>query len=422
MLSGVVCLGAGVMNMVPWGGPTVRAMAALKLDSSEVFNPVLPAMGFGDVWVLVASYLLGRRERNRPAALSPKGPATDVREGERDDREPAASATVTATTEQGSSRHATPATADGERQALRAPGDGPGTVRVPPLPRTWLNIFNLLLTIGLVVCLIQEVIPLPVLFVLGSAIALLVNHPTWEQQQALLDKHAKSVVRVTTMIFAAGVLTGILSGTRMIKGMAETLVFVVPDCFGSHLPVAVAVTGVPLSLVFTPDADSACCPYSALHLPLGCHHPGHNRLRSADRCVPHVTGVPGLSGVPTGRGLPAATAHAAQTSNVPPVGSPEQGERIHTHQAPAPGAPPTETRTHETDHQTYGARSHSRCGRGAGREHGNRLGRRHHDSHLQRTTSDLRAQSGPANGPRHAGDAEEQLAGDSRRPPVLASH
>ncbi|MDX3547603.1 citrate:proton symporter [Streptomyces europaeiscabiei] len=256
VLSGVVCLGAGVMNMVPWGGPTVRAMAALKLDSSEVFTPVLPTMGLGVAWVLVASYLLGRRERNRLAALSPHGPAPDACEGEDkgDDRGPAASAPVTATTEPESSRHATAATADGERQARGAPGDGPGTVRVPPLPRTWLNTFNLLLTLALVICLIQEVLPLPVLFVLGFAIALLVNHPTWEQQQALLDKHAKSVVLVTTMIFAAGVLTGILSGTRMIDEMAETLVSVVPDSFGSHLPVAVAVTGMPLSLVFTPDA------------------------------------------------------------------------------------------------------------------------------------------------------------------------
>ncbi|MEU9786762.1 citrate:proton symporter [Streptomyces phaeochromogenes] len=255
VLSGVVCLGAGVMNMVPWGGPTVRAMAALKLDSSEVFTPVLPARGAGVAWVLVASYLLGRRERNRLAVLSPQGPAPDAGKDERDGRDPATAATTaTAATEPEPSRHATPATADGELEALRAPGDGPGAVRVPPLPRTWLNVFNLLLTITLVVCLIQEVMPLPVLFVLGFAIAALVNHPTWEQQQALLDKHAKNVVLVTTMIFAAGVLTGILSGTRMLDEMAETLVSVVPDSFGSHLPVAVAVTSMPLSLVFTPDA------------------------------------------------------------------------------------------------------------------------------------------------------------------------
>ena len=39
VLTGVVCLGAGVMNMVPWGGPTARAMAALKLDSSRGLHP-----------------------------------------------------------------------------------------------------------------------------------------------------------------------------------------------------------------------------------------------------------------------------------------------------------------------------------------------------------------------------------------------
>ncbi|MFD9037698.1 CitMHS family transporter [Streptomyces bottropensis] len=239
VLSGVVCLGAGVMNMVPWGGPTVRAMAALKLDSSEVFTPVLPAMGFGVAWVLLASFLLGRRERRRLAALSPSGSASDGggSEDERGDLEPTAAKT-----------------ADGERHVLSSPGDGPGTVRVPPLPRTWLTVFNLVLTLALLICLIREVLPLPVLFVLGFAIALLVNHPTWEQQQALLDRHARSVVLVTTMIFAAGVLTGILTGTGMIDEMAEALVSVVPDSFGSHLPVAVAVTGMPLSLVFTPDA------------------------------------------------------------------------------------------------------------------------------------------------------------------------
>ncbi|MFE7767163.1 CitMHS family transporter [Streptomyces sp. NPDC057438] len=245
VLSGVVCLGAGVMNMVPWGGPTVRAMAALKLDSSEVFTPVLPAMGFGVAWVLLASFLLGRSERRRLAALSPSGSAPDGggSEDERGDLEPTAVKT-----------------ADGERRLLPSPGggpspgDGPGTVRVPPLPRTWLTAFNLVLTIALLVCLIREVLPLPVLFVVGFAIALLVNHPTWEQQQTLLDRHARSVVLVTTMIFAAGVLTGILTGTGMIDEMAEALVSVVPDSFGSHLPVVVAVTGMPLSLVFTPDA------------------------------------------------------------------------------------------------------------------------------------------------------------------------
>ncbi|MEI5134556.1 citrate:proton symporter [Streptomyces libani] len=224
VLSGVVCLAAGVMNMIPWGGPTVRAMAALKLDSSEVFTPVLPAMGCGLAWVLLASYLIGRRERCRLGALTPQGE-------------------VDAGTER-----------DGCEQPTRMAGNGPGTPWVPARPRTWPSIFNLVLTIALLVSLVLEVMPLPVLFALAFTLALLVNRPTWEGQQALLEKHAKSVVLVTTMIFAAGVFTGVLTGTKMITEMAEAFVSVVPDSLGGHLPVLVAVTGMPLSLAFTPDA------------------------------------------------------------------------------------------------------------------------------------------------------------------------
>ncbi|WP_240436495.1 hypothetical protein [Streptomyces sporangiiformans] len=117
----VVYFSLMVDDMIPWRGPKVRTTAALKLDSSEVFNLVLPAMGFGVAWALVASYLRGRRARNRLGALSPRGPATDVRKGEVEwnDREPAAS-TAAATAE--SSRQVTPTRADGQkRQALRSP-------------------------------------------------------------------------------------------------------------------------------------------------------------------------------------------------------------------------------------------------------------------------------------------------------------
>ncbi|QRK93719.1 citrate transporter [Saccharopolyspora erythraea] len=220
VLTGVVCLGAGVMNMVPWGGPTMRAITALKLDSSEIFTPVLPAMGLGIAWVLVASFLIGGRERRRLGAL---GVPVPREEAERD-------------------------------APAQVSGDGPGTMRAPESRRTWLTAFNLALTAVLLISLVLELMPLPVLFVLGFAIALLVNHPTWEQQQAVLDRHAKSVVLVTTMIFAAGVFTGVLTETGMISEMARALVSVVPASLGGHLPVLVAVTGMPLSLVFTPDA------------------------------------------------------------------------------------------------------------------------------------------------------------------------
>ncbi|MFC4013086.1 CitMHS family transporter [Nonomuraea purpurea] len=229
VLSGVVCLGAGVMNLIPWGGPTARAMASLKLDSSQVFTPVLPAMAAGIAWVLVAAYLIGARERRRLGKLS-------MPEGE------------------GPSERVTGERAVGEASSERVAGEGPGTLLAPARRNRALTAFNLILTLVLLVALVLQVMPLPVLFVVGFAIALLVNHPTWERQQELLERHAKSVVLVTTMIFAAGVFTGILTGTKMITEMAGAFVQIIPDSLGGHLPVLVALTGMPLSLVFTPDA------------------------------------------------------------------------------------------------------------------------------------------------------------------------
>lgn len=212
VLAGVVCLGAGVMNMVPWGGPTARAMAALKADSGEIFVPLIPAMAAGIVWVLVAAYLIGRKERQRV----------------------------------------------GVQQEPMAAGSGPGTMLADPRPastaqrvRFWCN---LALTVLLIVTLVTAVLPLEVLFAIAFVVALLVNRPRWSQQQELLRKHGYSVLLVTSMIFAAGVFTGVLEGSGMITQMAESLVALIPQGMSGLLPLLTALTSMPMSLVFTPDA------------------------------------------------------------------------------------------------------------------------------------------------------------------------
>lgn len=211
VLTGVVCLGAGVMNVIPWGGPTARAMAALHLDSSELFIPILPAMVAGIAWVLFAAYLIGRKERQRLGTVE-----------------------------------------------LVFAGDGPGAMLAERTEtstgsqvRFW---FNLVLTIALVVTLLWQVLPLEVLFLLAFTVALLVNRPSWSGQQELLEKYGYSVLLVTSMIFAAGAFTGVLNGTGMITAMAEALVSVIPSSMSSALPLLTAITSMPLSLVFTPDA------------------------------------------------------------------------------------------------------------------------------------------------------------------------
>jgi CitMHS family citrate-Mg2+:H+ or citrate-Ca2+:H+ symporter len=234
VLSGVVCLGAGVMNILPWGGPTVRAMAALKADASVIFNPVVPAMLVGILWVLFVAYVFGRRERARIGVVALDGAPTEPRPVSL-----SAAAVPTAGAEDDES--------DGSLHAH--PGE-----RKIALERPWLFWFNTVLTVVLIVALLMSLLPLPVLFVLAFAIALPVNFPSWEAQQRHLVSHAGSVVTVSTMIFAAGIFTGVLTGTKMIEAMAAAAVSVIPASLAGYLPLIVAVTSMPLSLVFTPDA------------------------------------------------------------------------------------------------------------------------------------------------------------------------
>jgi citrate-Mg2+:H+ or citrate-Ca2+:H+ symporter, CitMHS family len=46
----------------------------------------------------------------------------------------------------------------------------------------------------------------------------------------------------------------VLTGTKMIEAMAAASVSVIPASLAEYLPLIVAVTSMPLSLVFTPDA------------------------------------------------------------------------------------------------------------------------------------------------------------------------
>ncbi|KRF51936.1 citrate transporter [Bacillus sp. Soil745] len=211
-LAGVVALGAGVMNIIPWGGPLARAMVSLGAESTELFNPIIPAMLAGAVWVVFVSYIFGKKERKRIGIINISNKGDSMESGE-----------IAATLEMSSS-----------------------------LPKLYW--FNLILTISLIVALIMEIIPVPVLFIIAFAIALLVNFPDVKKQQEQIASHAQSMVMVCTTIFAAGIFTGILSGTKMIDAMAVSMVSAIPDWLGGHLPILIAVVSMPLSLIFSPDA------------------------------------------------------------------------------------------------------------------------------------------------------------------------
>ncbi|MEH7084595.1 citrate:proton symporter [Neobacillus drentensis] len=212
ILAGVAMSSMGVMNMTPWGGASAMAMTSLKLDSSELFLPLIPVMGFGLLWVLVISFIFGKMERRRLGVI-------DIDAF----REVASTAEMDAKIE--------------------------FNYRRPKL--VW---FNLALTLILIVLLIMDVIPLMILFMVAFAIALLVNYPNIKEQQERISSHASNAVAVVSIVIAAGIFTGIMSGTKMIDAMATTLVSLIPEAMGQHLPVIVAFLSAPFTFFMSNNA------------------------------------------------------------------------------------------------------------------------------------------------------------------------
>nr|WED68409.1 SLC13 family permease [Pectobacterium colocasium] len=113
---------------------------------------------------------------------------------------------------------------------------------------------NFILTTLLLVFLVIGLLPIQVLFMLGFAIAVMLNYPKLEEQKARIGSHAANVLAVTSLIFAAGIFTGILSGTGMVDAMAKSLLQVIPESFGPYLAVFTALISLPFTFLMSNDA------------------------------------------------------------------------------------------------------------------------------------------------------------------------
>ncbi|SFB28793.1 citrate-Mg2+:H+ or citrate-Ca2+:H+ symporter, CitMHS family [Amycolatopsis marina] len=244
VLTTCVGLGAGVMNLLPWGGPTARAAAATGVTANELWVPLIPAQVAGVVAVLAVAWFLGRREQRRLTAGS-----GDIRESET----VLADGTPTARPDgKGGSTHVQQDANPAERSA---PGSTPvGDEHNETLRRPRLLWFNILLTVAVITCLVVAVAPPELLFLVAAVIALLVNYPGLNRQTARIEAHAKGAMLMATTLLAAGVFLGILEGSGMIDAMASSAAGAIPDGAAPALPLIVGALGVPLSLVFGPDA------------------------------------------------------------------------------------------------------------------------------------------------------------------------
>lgn len=210
-----VSMAAGV-NFLPWTGPMIRSAAALKVPVTDIFNPLIPVQAVGLLFIFAVAFLLGKREERR---LGLSG-------------------------------------------AVAAAGDGPVAGPAPRvltpeqirIRRPKLFWVNLILTLVIMGVMIEGLVDPVVMFMIGTVLALMINYPDVKMQKDRVDAHAKAALMMASILLAAGVFTGIMGGTKMLTAMAQSAVAFVPPEMAQHIPFALGIVSMPLSLLFDPDS------------------------------------------------------------------------------------------------------------------------------------------------------------------------
>jgi citrate-Mg2+:H+ or citrate-Ca2+:H+ symporter, CitMHS family len=200
ILTAILTLCVGIMIKLPWTGANARCLSALHLNPTELFNPIIPSMLASIVWVLFVAWIFGKKERKRLGIKHIEVPESKEIKNKK------------------------------------------------------IYFTNLLLTIVLIVALVSGLFPIAITFMVGLAIALIINFPSLDDQRVKLAKHAGSALSVGSMVFAAGIFTGILSGTNMLDAMAQSFIHIIPDSLGPNMAVITGITSMPFTYFVSNDA------------------------------------------------------------------------------------------------------------------------------------------------------------------------
>ncbi len=212
----LICVTAmGVMNLLPWGGPTLRAATVLGIDANELWIELIPMQIVGIIIAFATAIIWGLIEKKRGAGIDGK----------------LAQASTEVFTEETT------------------------TVAVNnELARPKLFIFNVILTLAVIISLVTLPVPSYLVFMVGCTLGLLVNYKSAKLQSKIIKTHSGPALMMASTLFAAGVFLGIMSETGIMDHMANIIATGMPEALGPYLPIIIGVLSVPLALGFSTDS------------------------------------------------------------------------------------------------------------------------------------------------------------------------
>ncbi|MBE5991259.1 MAG: citrate transporter [Paenibacillaceae bacterium] len=211
----LICVTAmGVMNLLPWGGPTMRAASVLGIEANVLWMRILPMQAVGIVIALFTAFFWGMMEKKRGAGIDSTLEMEDY-----DMLEESAS-----------------------------------TSELGDLARPKLLFFNIGLTLLVIYCLVFLKVPSYLTFMVGCVIALLVNYPGAKLQNKIIKSHSGPALMMASTILAAGVFLGVLEQSEIMNHMANILASFIPQSMGHFMPLIIGVLSVPLTMLFCTDS------------------------------------------------------------------------------------------------------------------------------------------------------------------------
>ncbi|RVU55270.1 CitMHS family transporter [Anaerosphaera multitolerans] len=204
-----------IMNLLPWGGPTARVISVLAeqpgVNEQTILKALIPGMVVSVVYMLGVAYYLGLKERKRVGIQN----LTD--------------ADIEALT----------APASEEEEALKRPQN---------------LVINAILTIGIVIMLVVGTFPSLFLFLVGTALALMINYKKISEQKARIQDNAGDALQVVILVLGAGIFMGLFTNSGMSDALAASLIKIIPESLGRFWGLITAIVSAPGTFFLSNDA------------------------------------------------------------------------------------------------------------------------------------------------------------------------
>lgn len=201
-----------ILNLLPWAGPTARAMAVMKIDAGEILAQLLPGMIISLVFVVGVSYYWGLKERKRLGVVDGGEHSVHIAE------------------------------VSEEELALKRPK---------------LMYINVILTAAVIITMIMGIAPSAIICAVGTAFALAINYPDLKTQKEVVGRLAPDMTNIVLMVIGAGMLMGVLNGPEeggMSDAIAHLLVSMLPESAGRYFMFIIAFVSAPGVFLLSQDA------------------------------------------------------------------------------------------------------------------------------------------------------------------------